>query len=204
MIRDVDSHTLDAIDRPSASGPGRTSDSDAAAMRLALTEADLALGTADVPVGAVVLDRDGTVLGHGRNERERDHDPTAHAEMVAIRRAAAARGDWHLEQTTLVVTLEPCPMCAGAILAARIPRVVFGAWDDKAGAAGSVYDLLRDRRLPHRAEVVGGVLEEECAALVRGFFRSARASEVETGTAGRSPREAATVDLRTRASRPGR
>lgn len=174
------SHTLDAIDSPSASGTGRdpASNPDVAAMRLALTEAELALGTADVPVGAVVLDRNGAVLGHGRNERERDGDPTAHAEIVAIRRAAAARGDWHLDETTLVVTLEPCPMCAGAILAARIPRVVFGAWDDKAGAAGSVHDLLRDRRLPHRAEVVGGVLEEECAMLLRGFFRDARASEI--------------------------
>lgn len=147
------------------------------AMRLALAEAELALATGDVPVGAVLLDADGAVLAHGRNEREKSPDPTAHAEVLAIRRAAAIRGDWHLTDTTLVVTLEPCVMCAGAILAARIPRVVFGAWDEKAGAAGSVYDVLRDRRLPQRAEVVGGVLEPECADLLSGFFRESRASE---------------------------
>jgi len=144
-------------------------------MRLALAEAELALASGDVPVGAVLLDADGTVLAHGRNERERHGDPTAHAEVVAIRRAAEVRGDWHLDGTTLVVTLEPCVMCAGAILASRIPRVVFGAWDEKAGAAGSVHDLLRDRRLPARAEVVPGVLEEECAALLIRFFADARA-----------------------------
>lgn len=148
------------------------------AMRLALAEAELALATGDVPVGAVVLDADGTVLAHGRNEREKSADPTAHAEIIAIRRAAAARGDRHLTDTTLVVTLEPCVMCAGAILAARIPRVVFGAWDEKAGAAGSVYDVVRDRRLPQRAEVVGGVLESDCAALLTAFFRDGRASEL--------------------------
>jgi len=146
------------------------SQADTEAMRLALAEAELALATGDVPVGAVLLDRDGTVLAVGRNEREKAGDPTAHAEIVAIRRAATVRGDWHLVDTTLVVTLEPCVMCAGAILAARIPRVVFGAWDEKAGAAGSVHDLLRDRRLPYRAEVVAGVLESECAALLTGFF----------------------------------
>ena len=147
-------------------------------MRLALAEAELALATGDVPVGAVILDADGTVLAHGRNEREKTHDPTAHAEVVAIRRAAAARGDWHLTGTTLVVTLEPCVLCAGAILAARIPRVVFGAWDEKAGASGSVHDLLRDRRLPHRVEVVPEVLATESATLLRRFFAGARASEL--------------------------
>jgi len=152
--------------------------SDEEAMRLALAEAELALASGDVPVGEVLLDRDGTVLAHGRNERERHHDPTAHAEVVAIRRAAEVRDDWHLDGTTLVVTLEPCVMCAGAILAARIPRVVFGAWDEKAGAAGSVHDLLRDRRLPYRAEVVPGVLEAECAAPLARFFAAARASEL--------------------------
>jgi tRNA(adenine34) deaminase len=151
---------------------------DTEAMRLALAEAELALASGDVPVGAVLLARDGTVLAHGRNEREKHGDPTAHAEIVAIRRAAEARDDWHLDDTTLVVTLEPCVMCAGAILAARIPRVIFGAWDEKAGASGSVHDLLRDRRLPYRAEVVTGVLEEECAALLRRFFADARASEL--------------------------
>lgn len=144
-------------------------------MRLALAEAELALATGDVPVGAVILDADGTVLAHGRNEREKHHDPTAHAEVVAIRRAAATRADWRLSDTTLVVTLEPCVLCAGAILAARIPRVVFGAWDEKAGAAGSVHDLLRDRRLNHRVEVVPEVLADESSALLRSFFGSARA-----------------------------
>ncbi|HXR45441.1 MAG TPA: tRNA adenosine(34) deaminase TadA [Pseudolysinimonas sp.] len=151
---------------------------DEAAMRAALAEAELARASRDVPVGALVLDADGTVLGAGRNEREKDQDPTAHAEVVAIRRAAQARGDWQLTGTTLVVTLEPCVLCAGAILAARIPRVVFGAWDEKAGAAGSVHDLLRDRRLPHRVEVVPGVLEDEAAALLVEFFHGRRGSEL--------------------------
>lgn len=147
-------------------------------MRLALAEARLAFDTDDVPVGAVLLAGDGGVLASGRNEREKTHDPTAHAEVVAIRRAAQRRADWHLTDTTLVVTLEPCVLCAGAILAARIPRVVFGAWDEKAGAAGSVYDLLRDRRLAHRVEVVPGVLADESRALLREFFATARASEL--------------------------
>ena len=147
---------------------------DEAAMRVAIAEAELAASSGDVPVGAVVLDADGTVLGTGRNEREKHQDPTAHAEVVAIRRAAQARGDWHLTGTTLVVTLEPCALCAGAILAARIPRVVFAAWDEKAGAAGSVHDLLRDRRLPHRVEVTSGVLADEGAALLTRFFSQRR------------------------------
>jgi tRNA(adenine34) deaminase len=146
-----------------------------ASMRAALAEARLALTSDDVPVGAVLLDRDGSVLSHARNEREALRDPTAHAEVLAIRRAAEIRGDWHLDDTTLVVTLEPCVLCAGAILAARIPRVVFGAWDEKAGAAGSVHDLLRDRRLPHRVEVTTGVLADECSALLTEFFESRRA-----------------------------
>lgn len=140
----------------------------------ALAEARLALGSGDVPVGAVVVDATGTPIGAGRNERELTGDPTAHAEVVAIRAAAAATGSWRLDDLTLVVTLEPCAMCAGAILQARIPRVVFGAWDDKAGAAGSVYDLLRDRRLPHRVEVIGGVRETDCAELLSSFFDSRR------------------------------
>ena len=148
-------------------------------MRLALADAELALASGDVPVGAVVLDRDGTVLAHGHNEREKHGDPTAHAEIVAIRRAAEARGSWRLDDVTLVVTLEPCVMCAGAILAARIPRVVFGAWDEKAGGSGSVHELLRDRALPFRVdEVVTGVLEDECAALLRDFFAAARGVEL--------------------------
>lgn len=139
-------------------------------MRLALDEARAALATADVPVGAVVVDAAGRVIGRGRNERELSHDPTAHAEIVAMRQAAAATADWHLTGCTLVVTLEPCVMCAGAIVAARVPVVVFGAWDEKAGASGSVYDVLRDRRLNHRAEVIAGVLEVECGEMLREFF----------------------------------
>lgn len=144
------------------------------AMRAALAEAELARRHGDVPVGAVLLGADGAVLATGRNRREEDRDPTAHAEVVAIRAAAAARGDWHLEGCTLVVTLEPCVLCAGAILAARVPRVVFGAWDEKAGAAGSVHDLLRDRRLNHRVEVIPGVLEVETGAVLLDFFRTRR------------------------------
>jgi tRNA(adenine34) deaminase len=143
-------------------------------MERALDEARACLATGDVPVGAVVLDEHGVVVAPGRNEREATQDPTAHAEVLALRAAAAATGDWHLDRHTLVVTLEPCPMCAGAVLAARVPRVVFGAWDPKAGASGSVYDIARDRRLPHRSEVVPGVLEEQCAALLDDFFRERR------------------------------
>lgn len=145
-----------------------------AAMERALDEARACLATGDVPVGAVVLDEHGAVVATGRNEREATQDPTAHAEVLALRAAAAATGDWHLDRHTLVVTLEPCPMCAGAVLAARVPRVVFGAWDPKAGASGSVYDIARDRRLPHRSEVVAGVLEDQCAALLDDFFRERR------------------------------
>jgi tRNA(adenine34) deaminase len=143
-------------------------------MRRAIADARLAFGTGDVPVAALVLDDTGAVIGTGRNERELLHDPTAHAEVLALREAAAARDDWHLEGCTLVVTLEPCVMCAGAVLAARVPRVVFGAWDEKAGAAGSVYDVLRDQRLNHRVEVYAGVLAEDCAALLLDFFRAKR------------------------------
>ncbi|MDQ0278672.1 tRNA(adenine34) deaminase [Arthrobacter silviterrae] len=139
-------------------------------MGLALAEARRAPETGDVPIGAVVLGPDGGVLGAGRNEREAHGDPTAHAEVVAIREAAARLGTWRLEGCTLVVTLEPCTMCAGAIVLARVPRVVFGAWDEKAGAAGSVFDVLRERRLNHWVEVFPGVREEECAALLRDFF----------------------------------
>ena len=143
-------------------------------MREALTEARAALEHDDVPVGAVVVDAGGTVVGRGRNERELRRDPTAHAEVLALREAAAAQGGWNLAGATLVVTLEPCAMCAGAILQARVPRVVFGAWDDKAGAAGSVHDLLRDRRLPHRVEVVPEVLASESAELLSEFFARRR------------------------------
>ncbi|MEU4034067.1 tRNA adenosine(34) deaminase TadA [Streptomyces collinus] len=141
-------------------------------MRLALNQAELAVRGADVPVGAVVLSPDGTtVLGAGHNEREATGDPTAHAEVLAIRRAAAALGQWRLTGCTLVVTLEPCTMCAGALVQSRVDRVVYGARDDKAGAAGSLWDVVRDRRLNHRPEVVEGVLGEECAELLTAFFR---------------------------------
>jgi tRNA(adenine34) deaminase len=139
-------------------------------MRSALDEARAALATDDVPVGAIVLNANGEIIGRGRNERELRQDPTAHAEIVAIRQAAAVTGDWHLTGCTLVVTLEPCVMCAGAIVSARLPVVVFGAWDEKAGASGSVYDVLRDRRLNHRVEVYAGVEEAESSDLLRRFF----------------------------------
>jgi tRNA(adenine34) deaminase len=143
-------------------------------MGLALVEASGALTTGDVPVGAVVLDAAGEVAGRGRNAREASGDPTAHAEVLALRSAAAALGRWRLEGCTLVVTLEPCTMCAGALVLARVSRLVFGAWDPKAGAAGSVRDVVRDRRLNHRAEVVGGVREAECGELLRAFFAGHR------------------------------
>jgi tRNA(adenine34) deaminase len=141
-------------------------------MRQAISEA--ADSGEDVPVGALILSADGEVIARGHNEREADHDPTAHAEIVAIRRAAAARQDWRLEDCTLVVTLEPCVMCAGAIVAARIGRVVFGAWDARVGASGSLYDVIRDARLGAPAEVIGGVLEAECSAQLRTFFEARR------------------------------
>ncbi|GAA4780143.1 nucleoside deaminase [Microbacterium gilvum] len=150
------------------------SSADRAAMGRALALADLAAADGDIPVGAVVLGPDGAVLGEGRNLREHMHDPSAHAEVVALREAGAATGSWNLEGCTLVVTLEPCLMCAGALLQARIGRLVFGAWDDKAGAAGSLYDVVRDRRLPYRAEVVAGVREVESAARLRRFFDARR------------------------------
>ena len=151
----------------------------APAMRLALAEAARAAaapgtGTVDVPVGAVVLDPAGTVIGRAANRREADGDPTSHAEMVAIREAARITGQWRLTGLTLVVTLEPCTMCAGAVTAARLDRLVYGAEDPKAGAVGSLWDVVRDRRLTHRPEVLSGVLADECAALLREFFAARR------------------------------
>ncbi|MFC5177573.1 nucleoside deaminase [Nocardioides taihuensis] len=143
-------------------------------MRAALDEARAALGTGDVPIGAVVVDSDGAVVGRGRNVREADADPTGHAEVVALREAARTRGGWRLDGCTLVVTLEPCTMCAGALVLARVDRLVFGAYDDRAGAVGSLWDVVRDRRLNHRPEVVAGVLAEESAALLDAFFREHR------------------------------
>jgi tRNA(adenine34) deaminase len=144
------------------------------AMRLALDEARGALTTADVPIGAVVLDPSGEVVARGRNVREAEGDPTGHAEVVALRAAARALGEWRLTGCTLVVTLEPCTMCAGAAVLARVGRVVFGAYDDKAGAVGSLWDVVRDRRLNHRPEVVAGVLADESTALLEDFFAGQR------------------------------
>ena len=148
-----------------------TSQERKAQMELALVEARACAHSDDVPVGAVILDEAGAVIATGRNTKERDEDPLGHAEVMAIRAAAEKLGSWRLNGCTLVVTLEPCVMCAGAILAARIPTVVYGAWDEKAGAAGSVFDLLRDRRLNHQVEVISGVLAEECGQLLTEFFR---------------------------------
>ncbi|EWT00669.1 cytidine deaminase [Intrasporangium oryzae NRRL B-24470] len=140
----------------------------------ALAVASEAASSEDVPVGAVVVDPEGVVIARGRNVREERGDPTGHAEIVAIREAAAALGTWRLEECTLVVTLEPCVMCAGAAMAARVERIVFGAWDPKAGACGSVWDLTRDRLATHRVDVVGGVRAQESAALLVDFFESHR------------------------------
>jgi tRNA(adenine34) deaminase len=156
----------------------RASSTDHAAMRLALEVGRYAVATGDVPVGAVVVDGDGSIIGTGWNRRELDADPTAHAEIMALRAAARAHGDgWRLTGCTLVVTLEPCTMCAGAAVLARVDRVVFGATDDKAGAIGGLWDVVRDPRLVHRPEVVAGVLAEECASQLREFFESLRTRE---------------------------
>lgn len=143
-------------------------------MRLALQEARLCLETGDVPVGAVVLDPAGNLVGAGHNARERDADPTAHAEVIALRSAAAGVGAWRLTGCSLVVTLEPCTMCAGAAVLARVQRIVFAAFDDKAGAVGSLWDVVRDRRLNHRPEVVSGVLADESGRLLQDFFAGHR------------------------------
>jgi tRNA(adenine34) deaminase len=141
-------------------------------MRKAIALAQASLASNDVPVGALVIDPSGKIIATGVNEREAKSDPTAHAEIVAMRKAAT--NGWRLDNHTLVVTLEPCAMCAGAIAQARISKVIFGAWDEKAGAAGSVWDVLRDPRAIHRVEVESGVLEKECAALLSDFFRSSQ------------------------------
>jgi tRNA(adenine34) deaminase len=143
-------------------------------MRLALEQAVLTAASADVPVGAILVDADGGVVGVGCNARELTGDPTAHAEVLALRAASAALGTWRLSGCTLVVTLEPCTMCAGALVLARVSRVVFGALDPKAGAVGSLWDVVRDRRLNHRPEVVSGVLAAECGELLRAFFEGRR------------------------------
>jgi len=143
-------------------------------MRAALVEARQAAEAGDVPIGAVVVDASGDVVGVGHNVRERDGDPTGHAEVVALRAAAVTVGAWRLSGCTLVVTLEPCTMCAGAAVLARVDRIVFGAYDEKAGAVGSLWDVVRDRRLNHRPEVVPGVLADESTALLDEFFRGQR------------------------------
>lgn len=143
-------------------------------IRLALDEARAAPPTGDVPIGAIVVDGGGAVIGRGHNAREAHADPTAHAEILALRAAAAAAGTWNLTGCTLAVTVEPCTMCGGAAVLARVSTVVFGCWEPKTGAAGSLWDVLRDRRLTHRVEVRGGVLEDECAELVRRFFAERR------------------------------
>ncbi|MFC0629508.1 tRNA adenosine(34) deaminase TadA [Kribbella deserti] len=143
-------------------------------MRLALAEAEEAHAHADVPIGAIVVDAAGEVIGRGHNEREKTGDPTAHAEVLAIRAAAEHVGEWRLTGCTLVVTLEPCTMCAGAIVLSRLDRLVFAAYDDKAGAVGSLWDVVRDRRLNHRPEVVSGVMADEAGSLLRDFFNGHR------------------------------
>ena len=151
-----------------------TSDTWASAMRAALAEARAAVETDDVPIGAVVVNSTGTVVGRGRNRREADLDPTAHAEVLALREAAASLSSWRLDGCTLVVTLEPCTMCAGAIVLSRVDRLVFGAFDAKAGAVGSLWDVVRDRRLNHRPEVLSGVLADESNAVLLDFFAGHR------------------------------
>jgi tRNA(adenine34) deaminase len=143
-------------------------------MGQALEVASGALASGDVPVGALVFSPEGEILGVGHNLREADGDPTAHAEVVAIRSAASSREGWRLADCTLVVTLEPCVMCAGALMLARIGRLVLGAWDPKAGACGSVWDVVRDRRATHRLEVIGGVREQECSQILLDFFAGHR------------------------------
>ncbi len=154
----------------------RTEISDDGWMREALAEADAAAAAGEVPVGCVIVGADGVVLGRGRNGRERLADPTAHAEMIAIREAAASVGDWRLEGTTAFVTLEPCAMCAGALVLGRVARVVYGCSDPKAGAVKTLYGIGQDPRLNHRFEVVSGVLEEECSGRLQRFFAALRIS----------------------------
>ena len=148
-------------------------------MRRALIEAEVARAQGEIPIGAVVLDSTGAVVASAHNTREQSHDPTAHAEVLALRAAAEALGRWRLDDCTLVVTLEPCPMCAGAAAMSRLGRLVFGAWNDEYGAAGSRWDLVRDRRINHQVEVISGVLAEECGAMVREFLATQRESDAK-------------------------
>ncbi len=164
----------------------------------ALVEAARSTATGDVPIGAVVVDPVGTVIGVGHNRREADQDPTAHAEIIALRAAAATAGSWRLAGCTIAVTVEPCTMCAGAIGLARIERVVFGCWEPKTGAAGSLWDVLRDRRVTHRVEVYGGVLADDCAGLLQNFFAGHRGAESDFRRSSQEPSALVegTADLR--------
>ena len=146
----------------------------AEAMGVALDEARAGADAGEIPIGAVVLDAQGAVIARAHNQREGDHDPTAHAEVRALRQAATSLGRWRLDDCTLVVTMEPCPMCAGAVVMARLHRLVFGAWNGEYGAAGSQWDIVRDRRLNHRAEVIGGLRADECGAMVSEFMSAQR------------------------------
>ena len=143
-------------------------------MREAIAVAKVALESSDVPIGALVIDEFGKVIGTGANRRELDKDPSAHAEIVAMRMAAKKLNNWRLDNCTIVVTLEPCAMCAGAIAQSRVKKLIFGAWDEKAGAVGSVWDVLRDPRSPHRTEVISGIAEQECVKLLGDFFKDQR------------------------------
>jgi tRNA(adenine34) deaminase len=153
-------------------------ENDRALIDQALAEARAAQAHGDIPIGAVIVDAQGAMIASAHNRREVDQDPTGHAEVLALRQAAAHLGSWRLDGCTIAITMEPCPMCAGAIVQSRIARVVFGAWNDDYGAAGSQWDLLRDRRLHHRPEVVGGVQEEACGTLVRKFLQDHRGEDV--------------------------
>lgn len=148
--------------------------SDLDAMSVAIDEARAGAAEGEIPIGAVVIGPDGAVIARAHNRREGSHDPTAHAEVLALREAAARLGRWRLDDCTMVVTMEPCPMCAGAVVMSRLSRLVFGAWNDEYGAAGSRWDIVRDRRLNHRAEVVGGVRADECGAIVTEFMSAHR------------------------------
>lgn len=161
---------------PDVTSPRLTDDD---AMAVALDEARTGAAAGEIPIGAVVLDDSGTVIARDHNRREGDHDPTAHAEVLVLRAAAKALGAWRLDGCTLVVTMEPCPMCAGAVVMSRVRRLVFGAWNGEYGAAGSRWDLVRDRRLNHRAEVVGGVRADECGAMVTEFMSAQRPGSEE-------------------------
>ncbi|MFT3765016.1 MAG: tRNA adenosine(34) deaminase TadA [Minicystis sp.] len=173
---------MDAEAASAAATPEAVDDADARFMREALREAEAAAEAGDVPVGAVVVDASGVIVGRGRNRREADQDPTAHAEVDALRRASAALGHWRLEGATVYVTLEPCPMCAGALVNARVARVVYGCPDPKAGAVDTLFTIGRDLRLNHRFAVTAAVLADDCAGLLKAFFARLRARNAKSPT----------------------